>query len=208
MLAEGLYIDKHVVSPGKDADDAQQDEPLAMRHADGSCTMEWAIPLNSGDKNDIQVKPGGKLRMNLAYIDGFRDTEEHRHGARPARRIGPCGRVERRATHGQRVRRRGRRFEGRPVIALKRRRRARPAAPRERGSILTGNPAVAKAAIEYRYAGIDGQSKTAFGKVYLPAVAADGKTKVPLFYSAGYELDDGGALGQGDVAGPLPHPPG
>ncbi len=61
---------------------------------------------------------------------------------------------------------------------------------------MTGNPAVAKAAIEYRYAGIDGQSKTAFGKVYLPAVAADGKTKVPLFYSAGYELDDGGALGQ------------
>ncbi len=82
MLAEGLYIDKHVVSPGKDADDAQQDGAGAMRHADGSCTMEWAIPLNSGDKNDIQVKPGGKLRMNLAYIDGFRaDTKNTVMGA-------------------------------------------------------------------------------------------------------------------------------
>lgn len=198
VLAEGIYIDKHVVSPGKDADDAQQDGAGAMRHADGFCTMEWAIPLDSGDKNDIQVKPGDKLRMNLAYIDGFRaDTKGTVMGAaRPggldhAAAWSVVQLAPNVADDG------GTAFRG-PAWAQK---LLQDAGGPDRhlrvtgGSHLTGNPPVAKAAIEYRYVGIDGQPKTAFGKIYLPAIAADGKAKIPLFYWAGYELDDGGALG-------------
>jgi hypothetical protein len=55
VLLPGLYADKHVVSPGKDADDAQRDGTGAMRWqagaGGGEYFVEWQIPLASGDKN-------------------------------------------------------------------------------------------------------------------------------------------------------------
>src|SRR5262245_8562961 len=71
-LGPGIYVDKHVLRPGKDEDDKQQDGLGGMTHDKGACSFEWAIPLDSGDDNDIRVKPGDKLRFNLVYFDGFR----------------------------------------------------------------------------------------------------------------------------------------
>ena len=54
-------------------------------------------------------------------------------------------------------------------------------------------PAV-KVTAEYGYLDPHGNSKTGKAKLYLPAAAKDGKAKIPLYYSAGYELDDGSAM--------------
>jgi hypothetical protein len=81
-IAPGAYRDKHVTTPGKDADDPQQDGRGAGVQADGAYTLEWAIPLNSGDANDIAVKPGDSLRFNLAYFDAFQfDFKDTQAGA-------------------------------------------------------------------------------------------------------------------------------
>src|SRR5262249_54052415 len=36
--------------------------------------IEWQIPLNSKDKNDIAATPGKRLRFNLVYADRFSPT--------------------------------------------------------------------------------------------------------------------------------------
>src|SRR5689334_23641540 len=69
---DGLYVDKHVTGPGKDADDAQKDGEGASAYANGIWSYEWSIPLNCPDPNDLQARPGDAVRFNLAYLDAFR----------------------------------------------------------------------------------------------------------------------------------------
>ena len=72
LIAQGLYRDKFVESPGKgDGDDAHQDGRGAMTRDKGICTFEWALPLNSGDKDDLCAKPGDSFRFNVAYFDAL-----------------------------------------------------------------------------------------------------------------------------------------
>ena len=37
----------------------------------GVCSFEWAIPLDSGDGDDLRTKPGDSFRFNIAYFDAF-----------------------------------------------------------------------------------------------------------------------------------------
>ena len=67
------------------------------------------------------------------------------------------------------------------------------AADRNCPVVRTPQP-IAKALVEYTYLDTQGQETVGKAKVYLPTSAQDGKTKVPLYYSAGYELDDRSAL--------------
>ncbi len=80
LVASGLYRDKAVVGKGKDdVDDPHQDGRGAMKRADGACTFEWAVPLASGDPDDLQAKPGDTLRFNILFADGFQVPITHAH---------------------------------------------------------------------------------------------------------------------------------
>jgi hypothetical protein len=72
IFAGGYYADKHIIGPGKDEDDAQQDGQGAVAYDKGYYTFEWAVPLGSKDANDLQAKPGDEFRFNIAFIDRFR----------------------------------------------------------------------------------------------------------------------------------------
>ena len=72
LIAHAIYRDKHVAAPGKgDDDDSHQDGTGAMTRDKGVCSFEWAIPLDSGDDDDLRAKPGESFRFNLVYFDAF-----------------------------------------------------------------------------------------------------------------------------------------
>ena len=35
------------------------------------CIFEWAVPLDSGDNDDLRARPGDSFRFNVVYFDGF-----------------------------------------------------------------------------------------------------------------------------------------
>lgn len=204
-VAPGIYLDKHFAAPGKDVDDKQVDGKGAMVYEapTGLYTMEWAIPLNSGDKFDIQAKPGDELRFNLAYIDAFQaDLKETQMGAayaggldvakdwgsiRLASDVVDDGGSAFRGPEWMR-----KQFELFPTVPAKRMRVLE-------SSLLPSavNP-IAKILVEYNYRDPHGKLVAGTAKFYIPTVDEKFKTNLPLFYSAGYELDDGSA--QGHVA--------
>ena len=72
LIAEGIYRDKHVAASGKgDDDDPRQDGRGAMTREKGFCVFEWAVPLDSGDDDDLRTGPGKSFRFNLAYFDAL-----------------------------------------------------------------------------------------------------------------------------------------
>jgi hypothetical protein len=202
VVAEGLYSDKHVASPGKgDADDTQQDGRGAMGRKNGTGTFEWAIPLNSADAYDFRAKPGDPVRFNLAYCDAFhpelRDTWlgvvqatdlDHAEGwgtIRLAANVTDDG---------------GTAFRGPAWVGALFKTLQSVPANRLRltdSTLLTGmEKPGAKALVWFAYRDEHGQEKVAQAKIYLPAVVhEDEKAKIPLYFAAGYELDDASALG-------------
>lgn len=202
VAAPGLYIDKHFMSVGKDADDKQVDGKGAMLHdkAAGVYTIEWAIPLNSGDKEDIQAKPGDGLKFNLAYIDSFtvdlKDTHigsAYTGGLDKSKDWGTLKLAADVKDDG------GATFRGPEWV--RKFLHSFPAAPANRLRVVdtsllpTANGPVAKVLVEYDYLDPRGKKTTGKGKLYLPTNGESVQDKVPLYYSAGYEADDGGALG-------------
>ena len=72
VIALGIYRDKFVSAPGKgDSDDARQDGRGAMSRKNGKCSFEWALPLDSGDSDDLHARPGDSFRFNLVYFDAL-----------------------------------------------------------------------------------------------------------------------------------------
>jgi len=75
VVLPGPYADKHFVAPGRDAEDAHRDGKAAMRWrrtaAGGEYFVEWQVPLDAKDQDDIAAEPGGRLRFNLVYADRF-----------------------------------------------------------------------------------------------------------------------------------------
>ena len=72
LISPGIYRDKCAAAPGKgDSDDRKQDGRGGMTRENGVCSFEWAVPLDSGDKDDLQTKPGDSFRFNLVYLDAF-----------------------------------------------------------------------------------------------------------------------------------------
>jgi len=75
-----LYSDQHQLSEeqerqGHEAADNRQHGAGAISHSNpggvGTYTVEFKIPLASGDAFDINAKPGKKLRWNLVVFDKF-----------------------------------------------------------------------------------------------------------------------------------------
>ncbi|MGQ0637707.1 MAG: hypothetical protein ACT4QC_24280 [Planctomycetaceae bacterium] len=73
VVVPGAYVDKHTTSPGEDADDLKQDGRGAMAYDVQAKVyiIEWAVPLDSGDTEDIRIKPGSAIRFNLGFLDAF-----------------------------------------------------------------------------------------------------------------------------------------
>ena len=72
VIAQGIYRDKFVEAPGKgDGDDPHQDGRGAMTREKGMCSFEWALPLDSGDKDDLHARPGDSFRFNVVYFDAL-----------------------------------------------------------------------------------------------------------------------------------------
>ncbi len=195
LVAPGLYADKHFASVGQDADDSHQDGRAAMLRDRGICTIEWAIPLDSGDVHDIQVKPGDAVRLNLAYLDAFQaDLSGTQAGIAwggdldHAENWGTLQLAANVPDDGNRA------FKGPAWIETVWQHLPGPVANRlqlidSAPTAGTSEP-VAKALLEYTYLDTQGHETLGKAKIYLPSVVQDGKTQVPLYYSAGYELDD------------------
>lgn len=203
LMIPGMYADKHVTEPGKDADDGRKDGAGAMGYDAGQHTycIEFAVPLDSGDPEDLAAKPGDSVRFNLVYADGFSadfaktevgglyggnaddatgwgslvlaaNVTEEKPAPDPAW-------AERLFPH-----------TGAPDEFAHRLRRT------EAEEIPLAEGRAGQVTVEFLYRGVDGKPLTGHGRVYLPpAVLDDPAATVPLLYAAGYELDPGGATG-------------
>lgn len=206
-IAPGIYTDKHVTTPGKDADDKQVDGKGAMQHDPqaGVYTIEWALPLDSGDKEDLQAKPGDKLRFSLAYFDAFqfdlKDTQVgavYPGGLNVAKEWGTLQLAANVKDDG------GAAFRGPEWV--RRYLESFPKVPARKIHVIesallpAANGPVAKVLIEFPYRDPLGKLLTGRGKLYIPTKKSQVQDKVPLWYWAGYELDDASAMlfaGQG-----------
>ena len=195
IVVPGLYVDKHFTDPGKDADDSHQDGRGAMGRDQGICSIEWAIPLDSGDVNDIQVKPGDAVCLNLAYFDAFQaDLKGTQAG------IAWGGDLDHATNWGVLQLAAdvqddgGRAFKGPAWIDALLQDLPGPVANRLRltdSALVSGTTEpLAKALVEYTYLDTQGRETLGKAKIYFPLSVQDGKTRAPLYYSAGYELDD------------------
>jgi len=195
VIAPGLYADKHFVSPNKDEDDKQKDGRGAVGHEKGMYSFEWAIPLDSGDTEDLKAKPGDKVRFNLAYFDGFRAEAKGTQvggvfGAEMNNADG-WGFIELAAKVEDDG---GAAFKGPAWIAAQFKNFDGPAKRIrfEESALLPGMlKPVAKALVSFTYRGMNGSDKEAKGALYLPAeLQKDATARWPLYFVAGYEADD------------------
>lgn len=179
---DGLYVDKHVTTPGKDADDPRKDGEGVSAYKDGSFSFEWSVPLNSDDANDLQARPGDAVRFNLAYIDAFcADLRNTKIG-------GAYGSLDDASGWGTLQLAGGVKDDG-----------ARSSLGRRLGGtkrLKVLSAAGTRAVVEYSCVGPTGAERTAKGKIYVPSgLQTDSSATAPLYYAAGYELDDGSAAG-------------
>lgn len=201
-VAPGIYTDKHVTTPGKEADDKQVDGRGAMLHdaQAGVYTIEFAFPLDSGDKEDVQAKPGDSLRFNLAYVDAFqfdfKDTQigaVYPGGLNSAKAWGTLQLAANVKDDG------GTAFKG--PAWVRKYFESFKTTPADKVHVIdstlmpSADGPVAKVLIEFPYRNQLGKLLTGKGKLYLPTSKSQVRNKLRLLYSAGYELDDAAALG-------------
>lgn len=220
-LLPGAFADKHFVSAGKDADDSQKDGQGAMvwrkTAAGGEYWMEWQVPLNSGDKNDIAAAPGSRLRFNILYLDrfNFSGADMELGGL-----FGPSaddaagwatlvlaqtGQVEAPAPAPEWLAKLFP-YTGAPGRSSQTRLRRLDAS-----EIPVGEAVAGSVIVEVRYPAIDGRDEIGQARLFLPPILrTDPKRRVPLIHRAGYELDEASAaalLAKGyAVSTPHAHP--
>jgi hypothetical protein len=196
LVATNLYRDKHITSPGKDDDDAQQDGAAALRRQDGRVQIEWAVPLAAKDKNDLQAKPGDDVRFNIGYFDAFQlpltstfagglygaDLNVARHWGvlRLAKNVEDDG---------------GAAFRGPGWIEAARKTVNELAPKRLRvtseSSLASTLPGAAMLGVTVQYSDPNGKPAEAKSKIYFPPnFDPAAPTKYPLYFVAGYEAPD------------------
>jgi hypothetical protein len=200
VIGPGIYADKHFVAPNKDADDTHKDGLGAVGHEKGVYSFEWALPLDSGDDQDLRAKPGDSVKFNIAYFDGFRAELKGTlaggvHGAE-MNKADDWGTLELAAKVENDG---GATFKGPPwVEALF---KTFTKSPTNRLKFTSAalvpdllRPA-AKALVSFNYRDPEGKEKEGKATIYVPLPIRDNpKAKVPLYFSAGYEIDDNAAL--------------
>jgi hypothetical protein len=198
VITQGIYRDKFVNAPGKDdGDDPHQDGRGAMSREKGICTFEWALPLDSGDKDDLRTRPGAFFRFNVVYFDALQvpmtktrmggvyglhlDKADDWATLQLAANVKDDG---------------GTAFQSPAWMkALAGRLKSvNPSRLRVISETLIpgSSPATAKVVVSFTYRDPQGKEKEAKAKIYLPeSIHAQGNTRHPLFFAAGYELPDG-----------------
>lgn len=199
VIAPGLYSDKHFVAPNKDGDDKKQDGRGAVKHDKGVYTFEWAIPLDSGDDEDLRAKPGDSIRFNLAYFDSFKaDLNETQAGSAyggDMNKADTWGTIELAAKVDKDD---GSAFRG-PAWAEALIKNAKGPAARLRvedsESLRIGSKGIAKILVAFDYRDPTGAKKEGKAAIYFPtSIRDDAKVRLPLSFAAGYEINDQGAL--------------
>ncbi len=203
LLIPGAYADKHLTAPGQDADDAQRDGQGVLgwyaTQTGGEYIAEYAVPLATDDAEDVNARPGERVRMNLVYADGFQPEIAK---AQIGGLYGPSaddatawGSILLAANVG----------EEKPAPEPEWATRLFPhtGPPGESGNRLSlvaaeeisfGAGPAGQVTCEFLYRGVDGTPTRGGARVFLPPVAlTDPAARVPLVYAAGYELDAGGA---------------
>jgi hypothetical protein len=198
VIAQGIYRDKFEEAPGKgDGDDAHQDGRGAMSREKGISTFEWALPLDSGDKDDLRTRPGESFRFNVVYFDALQapmtktrmggvyglhlDKADDWGTLRLAADVKDDG---------------GTAFEDPAWVRTfaERVKSVNPSRLRVTSQSLVpgSSPPTAKVLVSFTYRDQDGKDKEAKAKIFLPElIHAHGDVRHPLFFAAGYELPDG-----------------
>jgi hypothetical protein len=195
VIAPGLYADKHFVGPGKDADDKTKNGRGAVGHEKGFYEFEWAVELDSGDAEDLKTKPGDAVKFNLAYMDGFKfDAKGTQVGGLFGADLDHADRWGTFELAGEVKDDGGAAFKGPAwaetyVKGLETRLRVADSA------WVPGIPRpVARVNVTFTYHDPQGKDKEGKAALYLPAaVRDDPKARLPLYFAAGYEMDDNGA---------------
>jgi hypothetical protein len=201
-IAPGLYQDKHFLAPGKDEADSQQDGRGACTHSRGAYVFEWAVPLDSADKHDLKARPGDKVLCNVCYFDGFAaDLSKTEVGVIYGNnfdRADTWGTLELAA---EVKRDDGSAFEPpappawvEELFAGLKQAPANRLVVKDVSPVPGLTPPAFKVVAEFRHLDAQGKEKTGRAKLFLPNAVRDGKTRVPLYHAAGYELADPGAV--------------
>lgn len=186
-IAVGIHIDKHVTDPGQDADDAKQHGRGALVHRDGRAVYEWAVPLDSGDEQDLRAKAGDALRFNIGVFDAFRPELKDTlfggiYGASldEATAWGELKLARDVADDG------GAAFRGPAWIEglLK----PAPRLTLTDSGLVSGSTA-GRASVGFTYRDARGKEVAATGRILFPR----SEGRLPLFFAAGYELDENSA---------------
>jgi hypothetical protein len=204
VVTHGQWADKHLLAPGKDADDTRKDGSAAMRWqavGGGSSFVEWQIPLKSGDDCDISAASGGRLRFNLMYADKFSATLAETEFAcvfgadmDHAKGWGTIALADTTVTEAP--------APAPDWIAALLPHTGAPDRLEHRLSrvdateIEVNGHSGGVATVELSYPGIVGAVEKAQARIFLPPVLAENPgVRVPLVHVAGYEIDDAGAAG-------------
>lgn len=204
-LLPGAYADKHWVSPGKDADDARKDGAGAMvwkaGPRGGEYFLEYKIPLNSGDPQDIAARPGDRLRFNLLYIDkftaNFEGTELGGLFGVDTDHAAAWGTLELPAGVGAEAPPPPPRWladlfphTGAPDRLAHRLRRV------DAEELAVAGQQAGIVTVELKYPGLDGRDELGQARIFLPPkLKKEPGKRVPLIHVAGYELNTAGAAG-------------
>ena len=167
-----------------------------MTRNKGICTFEWALPLDSGDKDDLSAKPGDSFRFNVCYFDALQlpltktrmgggfgvhlDKADEWGTLRLAANVlDDGGTAFQNPAWVKAIAERLKRFGPRPGVTSE--------------TLIPGStPAAARVHVSYTYRDHEGKEKEAKAKLYLPDVIhAPESARYPLFFAAGYELADG-----------------
>lgn len=195
VIAPGLYRDKHFAGPGKgDADDAKQDGLGVMKRKAGMVTLEWAVPLQSADKHDVQLKPGQEIRFNIVYFDALqlpltKTAMGGVYGAAldQANGWGTLQLASDVADDGGAAFN-GPAWSGQVQTVLNELAPSRLRVTSETSKV-TGMPGAGQFAVTFSYVDPQGEPAEAQATVYLPPrFSPTSKTRFPLLLAAGYEL--------------------
>jgi hypothetical protein len=221
VLLPGAFADKHFVAAGKDADDPQKHGQGAMvwrkTPAGGEYWMEWQLPLNSGDQNDIAAAPGSRLRFNILYLDRFNfsgadmelgglfgpTADNATNWATLA--LAQTAQVEAPAPVPEWLAKLFPHTGAPGRSSLTRLRRL------DAGETGVGEATAGAVIVEVKYPALDGRDEIGKARLFLPPILrTDPKRRVPLIHRAGYELDEASAaplLAKGyAVSTPYAHP--
>ena len=168
-----------------------------MSRKEGVCSFEWALPLDSGDSDDLRARPGDSFRFNLVYFDplqipmtktwlgGFHgpqlDKADGWGALRLAADVKDDGGVAFQAPAWVKA------LAGRLKSVSPSRLRVL-----SETLIAGSSPPTAKVVVSFSYRDSQGETKEAKAKVFVPElIDAQGNVRRPVFFAAGYEMPDG-----------------